>query len=67
MNGSNFSDGTAFNPISGIWIFTFTAVPEPASAVHAGIACASGLALAAFRKRTEVRRQRPVGPLEANQ
>jgi hypothetical protein len=55
---------TAFtgNEVVGIW-----AVPEPDSAVLAGIASAIGLALAAFRKRKEAHRQRPVGPLHANQ
>ena len=54
------------NFVDGTWIASQT-VPEPASAVLAGSASAIGLALAAFRKRKEARRQRPVGPLDANQ
>jgi len=54
------------NLITGVWTVS-TSVPEPASAVPAGIAIAIGLGLAAFRKRKEARRQRPVGPLGANQ
>jgi hypothetical protein len=51
--------------VSGTWN-VLASVPEPASAVQAGIAVVIGLALAAFRKRKEARRQRPVGPLDAN-
>jgi len=54
------------NFVNGSWVAS-ASVPEPASAVQAGIAVAIGLALAAFRKRKEARRQRPVGPLGANQ
>ena len=61
-----FATGAATNPTAGSWVVS-ESVPEPASAVQAGIACAIGLALAAFRKRKEARRQRPVGPLAANQ
>jgi hypothetical protein len=49
----------------GSWI-ALASVPEPASSVQAGIACAIGLALAAFRKRKEAWRQRPEGPVDAN-
>jgi hypothetical protein len=52
------------NNVQGTWTFLEVSVPEPASAVQAGIAIAIGLALAAFRKRKEARRQRP---LDANQ
>jgi hypothetical protein len=54
------------NTVPGTWLVS-ASVPEPASAVQAGIASAIGLALAAFRKRKEARRQRPVGPLDAIQ
>jgi hypothetical protein len=54
------------NIIQGTWS-PLAAVPEPASAVQAGIACTISLALAAFSKRKEAWRQRPVGQLEANQ
>jgi hypothetical protein len=57
---------TAVNVVTGSWTVS-ASVPEPASAVQAGIASATGLALAAFRKRKEARRQRPAGPLHANQ
>ena len=63
---TNFTTPGANNAVTGTWIVAET-VPEPASAVQAGIASAIGLALAAFRKRKEARRQRPVGPLDANQ
>jgi hypothetical protein len=55
------------NTVPGTWLVAAASVPEPASAVQAGIAIATGLALAAFRKRKEARRRRPVGPLDANQ
>jgi len=58
--------GVPSNDISGTWS-VLASVPEPATAVQAGIASAIGLALAAFRKRKEARRQRPVGPLDAKQ
>jgi hypothetical protein len=54
------------NTVPGTWLVS-ASVPEPASAVQAGIAMATGLGLAAFRKRKEARRQRPVGPSDANQ
>ena len=55
------------NTVPGTWLVSASAVPEPASAVLTGIASATGLALAAFRKRKEARRLRPVGPLDAIQ
>jgi hypothetical protein len=61
-----FEPGADQNIVTGTWT-ALASVPEPASAVQAGIASAIGLALAAFRKRKEARRQRPVGPLDANQ
>ena len=61
---SQGGDGGQF--VGGTWT-PLASVPEPASAVQAGIASAIGLALAAFRKRKEPRRQRPVGPLDASQ
>ncbi len=61
-----FYTGIQFRDVLGTWKVS-TAVPEPASGVQAGIASAIGMALAAFRKRKEARRQRPVGPLDANQ
>jgi hypothetical protein len=64
---TSFSTIESGNNVPGEWIVAAAAVPEPASAVSAGIAIAIGLGLAAFRKRNEVRRQRPVGPLHANQ
>ena len=64
--GTVFTSGPYSQEIYGVWL-TAASVPEPASAVLAGIASAIGLALAAFRKRKEARRQRPVGPLDANQ
>ncbi len=61
-----FNTAGVENQVAGTWTVS-ASVPEPASAVPAGIAIASGLALAAFRRRKEARRQRPVGPLDANQ
>ena len=52
--------------VAGTWSVS-TSVPEPPSEVLAGITSTIGEALAAYRKRKEVRRQRPVGPLHANQ
>ena len=60
------TSGFVVNVVPGSW-FVSSSVPEPASAVHAGIAMAIGLALAAFHKRKEARRQRPVGPFDAIQ
>lgn len=61
-----FESETGLIIVSGQWL-AVSPVPEPASVVPAGIAGAIGLALTAFRKRNEARRQRPVGALDANQ
>jgi hypothetical protein len=61
-----FNNEDRFHVVDGEWLAS-ASVPEPASAVPAGIALAIGLGLATFRKRNEARRQRPVGPLHANQ
>ncbi len=65
LTGFVLNDQTSVQ-VTGSWT-PLAAVPEPASSVQAGIASAIGLALAAFRKLKEARRQRPVGPLDANQ
>ena len=63
---TEFGIPAAQNVVQGSWT-VLTSVPEPATAVQAGIAIAIGVGLAAFRKLKEARRQRPVGPLDASQ
>jgi hypothetical protein len=66
IDSSFIAENFGPNVVTGSWTVS-ASVPEPASAVQAGIASAIGLALAAFRNLKEARRQRPVGSLDANQ
>ena len=50
LSNTDFSSPGLDHSVPGTWSLAQT-VPEPASAVQAGIAIAIGLALAAFRKR----------------
>ncbi len=67
---ANFVTNTDGTPLSGLTLsfdsglILPSSVPEPSTWILAGTGSVIGLVVAAFRKRKERRRQRPVGPLE---